>query len=593
MFAFVQRLSNARGQSAALVAAVGVAIAGANRTAATDAQHANTSRPASKADCNVEAKKACCCKNSASTTDTGVLSTANSVESSNAVAFSAVALRSGAGKPSTSTSASPAVVTAGTSSAADSSSLVQYNTAELWSKYNFTPGEKTRQWRGDIRTDMADLVYAVQDQICAGIAAVDGPTTRFHEDVWSRPEGGGGRSRVLQGGKVFEKAGVNVSVVHGSLPAAAVSQMRSRVGKGGLSGAGPFPFFACGVSLVIHPHNPHAPTSHANYRYFEVEIPKTAEELVSSSLGLPTFPAHAISTVAKTGSDGPPATSGEAAGSNHGLKKLWWFGGGADLTPSYLYPEDAKYFHQTLKAGLDAHDDPSWTGVQKYYPRFKAWCDDYFRILHRKESRGVGGIFFDDLDPETKATLAEQYLPPALQQELKQKSSVVATTSGGSDSATSGPYSILPMIADCAESFLPAYAPIVAARKETPFTEEEKQWQQLRRGRYVEFNLVYDRWVVKHVVVIVAGLVIERIAIVELLRTRTAVAPLSPPVRSGTKFGLATPNARIESILMSLPLTARWEYCQTPKPGSREAAMTDALQHPRDWLGVGVGVPLK
>jgi len=325
----------------------------------------------------------------------------------------------------------------------------------------------------DIRTDFASLVYSVQDDICAALEALDGG--KFHEDVWSRPQGGGGRTRVLGGGSVFEKAGVNVSVVHGELNKEAVAAMRAR-GKEVLAGDGPFPFFASGISLVIHPHNPHAPTSHANYRYFEVT--------------------------------GKNPTTGEPV-------KLWWFGGGADLTPAILYEEDARHFHRVQKLVCDAHG-PS------FYPRFKAWADEYYLIPHRGERRGVGGTFFDDLDGEAF----------------------------GAPGAS--PHDLLPFMRSMSASFVPSYIPLVARHKDDAFTEQEKQWQQLRRGRYVEFNVMYDR---------------------------------------GTKFGLATPGSRVESILMSLPLTARWEYMHTPPPGTRQADLLDACRTPRDWIKPAPRVP--
>jgi coproporphyrinogen III oxidase len=188
--------------------------------------------------------------------------------------------------------------------------------------------------------------------------------------------------------------------------------------------------------------------------------------------------------------------------------KLWWFGGGADLTPSVLYEEDAVFFHSTLKDACDKHD-PS------FYPKFKHWADEYFLIKHRGERRGVGGIFYDDLDGEAIGA------------------------------AENNPYAVLPFVVSAGEAFVKAYIPVVAAREKTPFTEEEKRWQQLRRGRYVEFNLVYDR---------------------------------------GTKFGLHTPNARIESILMSLPLTARWEYQHAPEAGSNAARLLEVCRNPPDWV---------
>jgi coproporphyrinogen III oxidase len=301
----------------------------------------------------------------------------------------------------------------------------------------------------DIRKQMTDLVFGVQDEITEALSELDG--AEFREDQWERPGGGGGRSRVLQGGSVFEKAGVNVSVVEGELSREAASQM------GGGAHIDDLSFWATGVSLVIHPRNPMAPTAHANYRYFE------------------------------RGDGGQPGS--------------WWFGGGADLTPAYLFEEDCEHFHRAHKDALDRHDP-------QYYPRFKKWCDDYFHIAHREEARGVGGIFFDNLHEE--GTTEELFA----------------------------------LVSDCAHTFLPAYLPIVERRMEMPFEERHRQWQQIRRGRYVEFNLVYDR---------------------------------------GTKFGLRT-KGRIESILMSLPLTARWEYENHPEPGSHEAETIAVLQQPREWV---------
>ncbi len=310
---------------------------------------------------------------------------------------------------------------------------------------------------GSMRARMEAMVKAAQDDICAAIEKLDdagpGPGGHFQEDTWQREGGGGGRSRVLQEGAVFEKAGVGVSVVHGTLSAEAA---RSMGGGRGLNEGSDLRFFATGVSLVIHPRNPMAPTAHANYRYFE-----------------------------------------RGDGSEEGS---WWFGGGADLTPAYLFDEDAVHFHRVHKEACDRHD-------ARFYPRFKQQCDEYFLIPHRGERRGVGGIFFDDLhDREADALLA--------------------------------------FAADCAASFVPAYLPLVERRKDMPFSEQHKRWQQLRRGRYVEFNLVYDR---------------------------------------GTTFGLRT-GGRVESILMSLPLTARWEYDQHPAPGSEEARLLEVLRHPPAWI---------
>ena len=296
---------------------------------------------------------------------------------------------------------------------------------------------------------MVDMVHQLQDRICEAVQAVDGIT--YREDEWVRPEGGGGRSRVFSGGEVFEKAGVNVSVVQGTLSPEAAAKM----GGGHDLGTDDLTFFATGISLVLHPHNPMAPTVHANYRYFE-------------------------------------RGEGQVEGS-------WWFGGGADLTPSYLFSEDAAHFHDVHKSACERHEIAD-------YERFKQWCDDYFHIEHRGERRGVGGIFFDDLRTEDKATC-------------------------------------FAFVEDVSHQFLDAYMPILMRRKDMPFTPQNKAWQQLRRGRYVEFNLVYDR---------------------------------------GTKFGLTT-NGRIESILMSLPLTARWEYCHEVKPGTDEANLLEVLRTPVDW----------
>lgn len=277
----------------------------------------------------------------------------------------------------------------------------------------------------------------LQDRICAAIEAIDGEA-RFREDRWEREGGGGGITRILQDGAVFEKGGVNTSEVFGSLLPAMRDQLR---GEGAT-------FYAAGLSLVIHPKNPHVPTVHANYRIM---------------------------------------ARGEKA----------WFGGGADLTPFYPVEEDVVSFHRTLKEACDPHD-PS------YYPRFKKWCDEYFTIPHRKEMRGVGGIFFDDL-PADEESFA--------------------------------------FVKSVGEAFLPAYLPIVERRRDLPYSERERRWQLLRRGRYVEFNLVYDR---------------------------------------GTTFGLRS-GGRIESIFMSLPPLARWDYDYEPAPGSPEERALAFFQ-PRDWF---------
>lgn len=308
-----------------------------------------------------------------------------------------------------------------------------------------------------MRLRMEQFIKQHQRHIVNELEKVDGMP--FTVDSWQRPEGGGGITCVLQDGKVFEKAGVNTSVVYGRLPRAAIAKMRVNH-KAIDPDVDSLEFFAAGLSMVLHPHNPNAPTVHLNYRYFE-----TSDEL--------------------------------------GNTTAWWYGGGCDLTPSYLYDEDTILFHQSIKAACDKHD-------RAYYPRFKKWCDEYFNNKHRGETRGVGGIFFDDLDETEKD-----------QEQL------------------------FSFVQDCLSAFLPSYLPIINRRKDMPYTDAQKHWQQIRRGRYVEFNLVHDR---------------------------------------GTAFGLHTPGARVESILMSLPLTSRWEYMHVPEKGSREERLLDVLKNPREWV---------
>ncbi|KAK4461147.1 putative coproporphyrinogen III oxidase mitochondrial precursor [Cladorrhinum samala] len=312
-----------------------------------------------------------------------------------------------------------------------------------------------------MRLRMEKFIKEQQREIVKALEKVDG--TKFRVDEWQRKEGGGGITCCLQDGKVFEKAGVGVSVVYGTLPKPAIMKMSANH-KNIIEEDGQIPesleFFAAGLSLIVHPKNPMAPTVHLNYRYFE-----TAK---------------------------PDGTSG-----------TWWFGGGSDLTPNYLFDEDAVQFHRDLKEVCDKHN-------KDYFPKFKKWCDEYFYNKHRGESRGIGGIFFDDLD-ET----------------VSDKENIFA------------------FIQDSLKSFIPTYTSIVNRRKDMPFTPEEKDWQQVRRGRYVEFNLVHDR---------------------------------------GTSFGLNTPGARVESILMSMPLTASWKYMHEPEPGSREARLVEVLQNPKEWV---------
>jgi coproporphyrinogen III oxidase len=296
----------------------------------------------------------------------------------------------------------------------------------------------------------------LQDRIVAALEQADGG--RFREDTWDRPGGGGGRSRVLTEGALFEKAGVNFSDVHGTFR----PEMAASLPGQGLN------FRATGISLVLHPRNPHVPTVHANFRRFE--------------------------------RDG-----------------VGWFGGGADLTPYYLRDEDAIHFHRTLQ-GACAQHDPT------FYPRWKAWCDRYFFIPHRGEPRGVGGLFFDYLGAGAEKTAGETQPPPPAAIERD-------------------PERLFDFIKTAGDAFLSAYLPIVDRRRGEAVTPEQRRWQLIRRGRYVEFNLVYDR---------------------------------------GTIFGLKT-DGRVESILMSLPSEVRWEYAHEPTPGSPEAATLAAIKSRRDW----------
>jgi len=307
---------------------------------------------------------------------------------------------------------------------------------------------------GVMKVKMEKFIMGLQGELCRALSAEE-EKGEWKVDRWTREEGGGGVTCVIQDGQVFEKAGVGVSVVHGMIPPAAVAQMNARGKK--LPEGEEMPFFACGISSVIHPRNPNVPTLHFNYRYFEVQ---------------------------------------ESSG-----KVRWWFGGGCDLTPYYLNEEDAQHFHSTLKAACDKHNT-------KYYSKFKAWCDDYFRIKHRNISRGIGGIFFDDVDS------------PGAEECFK-------------------------FVQECGNAVIPSYMPMVKKNKDAGYGYAERQWQLIRRGHYAEFNLVYDR---------------------------------------GTKFGLYTPGARYESILMSLPLNAKWEYMHTPAPGSREEKLTEILKNPKEWI---------
>ncbi|KAK4057838.1 Coproporphyrinogen-III oxidase [Microbotryomycetes sp. JL221] len=314
-----------------------------------------------------------------------------------------------------------------------------------------------------MRMRMIHHIKSLQSTICSTLEQLE-PKEKFQTSFHLRDESKGfGDARVLQNGQVFEKAGCNISVIKSTLSVQAVKQMRSERFDW-WDGQTELPYFVAGCSLVVHPQNPHAPTIHFNYRYFEIQDPKDP----------------------------------------NGQPKAWWFGGGTDLTPTYLYEQDAQHFHGLFKKICDQHDST-------YYSKFKQWCDEYFFIKHRNESRGIGGIFFDDLTCENS------------------------------------PEHLFKFVRDASNTFLPAYYPIVNKRKDTPFTDQEKRWQQLRRGRYAEFNLVWDR---------------------------------------GTKFGLAMKEPRTESILMSLPLTARWEYMSPlgTEPGTREKLLMDVLKQPREWV---------
>ncbi len=292
-------------------------------------------------------------------------------------------------------------------------------------------------------------IQELQDSITSELEAMDGKA-QFQEDIWKRPEGGGGRTRVIENGDVFEKGGVNISAVHGKLP----ESMQSYFGVKDAD------FFACGLSLVIHPKSPMVPTVHANWRYFEMY-------------------------------------------DQNGKIVDQWFGGGQDLTPYYLFEEDAVHFHETCKIACDKHNP-------EFYPKYKARCDEYFYNSHRNEGRGIGGLFFDHCKASNDMFMENWY----------------------------------DFVTEVGNSFLDAYHPIVEKRKKLPYTKEQRDWQEIRRGRYVEFNLVHDK---------------------------------------GTLFGLKT-NGRIESILMSLPPHVQWHYNYHPKTGSEEGKLIDVLKKPKNWV---------
>ena len=292
-------------------------------------------------------------------------------------------------------------------------------------------------------------IESLQDAITSKLEEVDG-TAKFKEDLWQREEGGGGRTRVIENGTVFEKGGVNISAVHGELPEVLRNQFKVKEGN----------FFACGLSLVLHPKNPFVPTVHANWRYFEMY--NSAGEIVTQ-----------------------------------------WFGGGQDLTPYYLFDEDATHFHTVCKNACDKHNSD-------FYPKFKKTCDNYFWNSHRNEARGIGGLFFDYLKQTDEVSIDDRYN----------------------------------FVTEIGNSFLESYVPIIEKRKNTNYSQNHKDWQEVRRGRYVEFNLVHDR---------------------------------------GTLFGLKT-NGRIESILMSLPPVVQWKYNHHPAENSPEKKLLKVLENPKEWV---------
>ncbi len=319
----------------------------------------------------------------------------------------------------------------------------------------------------DSRERARALVMGLQDEICSGLEEIDG-VGKFQEESWDRPEGGGGRSRVMREGRIFEQGGVNFSEVHGKeLPPSILKQRPEAKGH---------PWFATGTSMVLHPRNPFVPTVHLNYRYFEA---------------------------------GP----------------VWWFGGGADLTPYYPFLEDARHFHRTHQQACDSVDE-------RLYQVFKPWCDEYFFLKHRQETRGIGGIFYDYQDGSGSLYRGQDPEGPAARK-AAEIGSVNLSWEQLHDLARAN-----------GTAFLPAYMPIIDKRNGLAYGDRERQFQLYRRGRYVEFNLVWDR---------------------------------------GTIFGLQT-NGRTESILMSLPPLARWEYGYQAEEGSREALLTDLFTRPQHWF---------
>jgi coproporphyrinogen III oxidase len=300
-----------------------------------------------------------------------------------------------------------------------------------------------------MKEQFVNYIRELQNTITSQLEKVDGKAT-FKQDEWKRPEGGGGLTRVIENGNVFEKGGVNISEVHGKLPESMQQYF-------GVTNAD---FFACGLSLVLHPRNPFVPTVHANWRYFELY-------------------------------------------NSEGEITAQWFGGGQDLTPYYLFEEDATHFHKICKQACDRNHP-------EFYPKYKSRCDEYFFNSHRGEARGIGGLFFDYLKETDQISMQQWYN----------------------------------FVTDIGDSFLEAYVPIVEKRMNKPYKPENRDWQEIRRGRYVEFNLVHDK---------------------------------------GTLFGLKT-NGRIESILMSLPPHVQWRYDYHPELGSEEEKLITVLKNPVNWV---------
>ncbi|MGB0880101.1 MAG: oxygen-dependent coproporphyrinogen oxidase [Polaribacter sp.] len=308
---------------------------------------------------------------------------------------------------------------------------------------------KNKKYPKSQKENFYTYIQNLQDTITSNLEEIDGSTT-FKEDIWERKEGGGGRTRVIENGTVFEKGGVNISRVFGKLPKILKKQFGVESGD----------FFACGLSLVLHPKNPFVPTVHANWRYFEMYDVK--KRIVNQ-----------------------------------------WFGGGQDVTPYYLFDEDAIHFHTVCKKSCD-------TFHSEFYPKFKKNCDDYFWNSHRNEARGIGGLFFDYLKETKKFSIEDRYN----------------------------------FVTEVGNNFLNAYLPIVEKRKNTIYSKKHKDWQEIRRGRYVEFNLIHDK---------------------------------------GTLFGLKT-NGRIESILMSLPPIVQWRYNYQLEENSEEAKLLEVLAKPKNWI---------